>query len=149
MSGNSQLNAQSSVRPYSVFALLVGALLIAPGCGKVDGPKLTQVVGTVTKDGAPVPNVVVVFTPLAANAAQASGEADENGVYQLRYSNGETGAPLGECRVELIVSPPAQSDEEGAPSPPPLTYALSDTVTVQSGENKFDFQLEKLGTPRQ
>jgi hypothetical protein len=149
MARNSQSQRQWPGCNRSVCVLMVAGILVALGCGKVDGPALATVTGTVTKDGAPVPNAVVIFTPTTAGVAQASGGVNADGVYQLKYANGQTGAPLGECRVELMVSFESGSEEGGAPSQPPVTYTVSEAVVVPKGENQFDFQLEKLGRPRQ
>jgi hypothetical protein len=69
--------------------LLMGALV---GCGN-DG--LGQVTGVVTLDGQPLPDALLVFTPVRGGRP-ASARTDESGRYALVYSRDAEGAAIGE-----------------------------------------------------
>jgi hypothetical protein len=90
-------------RPKPAFAAGLGVLALLAlygGCG----PKLEYalVEGTVTLDGATLPEVEVVFYPDPDKGTQGPRSAaytDAQGHYRLRDDRGRSGAPLGFCRV--------------------------------------------------
>ncbi len=123
------------------------ALLLLPGC---ESPDPTTVHGTVTLDGAPVPEGRIVFSsPLAGTHVVARLGAE--GEYAVRTANGP-GLPPGGYRVWL--SPPPVDAPMGPgfappkPSEPagiPKKYRHADTsglyVMVEDGDNQFDVHM--------
>src|SRR4051794_11621485 len=105
-------------RRCRLAATLVVAALVA-GCA---GREFAEVEGTVTLDGAPLPEVEVVFVPdpergLGGNNATAY--TDAQGHYRLRaVRDGRDGATLGWYRVVVIdLAAVADISRMGAPAP--------------------------------
>lgn len=142
--------------------LLVTAttLTFFSGCGGSDLPELGYVEGTVTLDGKPLPNVVLTFQPVKARPAY--GRTDENGWYEIIYTDGNPGATLGTHSVR-ISSADADSggeeenyeedggdyesedgDREGRGEKIPRKYTQDGELTaeVKAGENVFNFDLK-------
>lgn len=143
------------------LALLPLTLLVA-GCG--GGGNAATVTGTVTLDGAPLPNAVVTFSP-ADGEQNAIGRTDSQGRYEL-YRRDEAGAVLGEYTVRITGTPDpgsAQSTSAGSDDylaqvsgtassssttafkdPVPAKYNTQTelTATVQAGANDIDFDLQ-------
>ncbi|MBA2117144.1 carboxypeptidase regulatory-like domain-containing protein [Bremerella alba] len=132
-------------------------LLSLTGCsGPSDQPDLGQVSGTITLDGKPLNNIVVVFQP--DNGRPARGRTDTEGQYELTYIRSSLGTKVGHNRVEI-----APSEEDDAPDEPeedadsrkvnrpsksgkpriPVRYNIKSELEadVQPGENTFDFEL--------
>jgi hypothetical protein len=82
---------------YLATALSVACLTFM-GCGS-GGPELGEVSGTVTKNGEPLPDVLVTFVPVDGGRA-STGKTDENGEYSLMYGT-EPGALVGEHQVKV------------------------------------------------
>ena len=82
--------------------------LVLAGCGD-KGPKVVKVNGTVTRNGKPVPNVAVHFTPPAGRPSL--GMADANGNFKLQYTVDKDGAEVGTHKVH-VEFPPASPQEE-------------------------------------
>jgi hypothetical protein len=145
---------------------LAAALLVAAaGCGRQFG----QVEGTVTLDGAPLPDVEVVFVPDPARGNtgnNASAVTDSQGHYRLRSpKEGKDGAAVGLHRVILTdllmvtdttaAGVPAPAGAGAAPPQPlgskkrrfPTAYGdPTDTplkdVEVKSGPQTRDFDVK-------
>src|SRR5438067_1094467 len=86
-------------RPVS-FALLVTLCFLGSlGCGGSE--KVVPVSGTVTRNGQPVPGLVVSFVPEAATQTGVStGETDDHGRYDLTVvKTGRSGAVVGTHKV--------------------------------------------------
>jgi len=64
-------------------------------------PALADVSGTVTKDGKPLAEAYVSFTPVDVQAGAGTAYTDENGYYELKYTEGVSGAVIGKNRVEV------------------------------------------------
>lgn len=121
--------------------LLAAGLVLAAGCGSHP-----TVAGTVTLDGAPLPNATVVFTP-TGGGAPAYGTTGPDGRFTLSVGS-EAGLPPGEYTVGVSATgpPPEKSDQ-----PPPLltpekyrdgkTSGLKETVAP--GANTVTLKLEK------
>jgi hypothetical protein len=115
------------------------------GCGS-EIPELAYVAGKVTRNGKPVPNAQVIFTPTSPNAAAAAGGTDEEGNYTLRYLHGEEGSPLGECSVRISIEP-FRPDIESPAVGIPETFNVPEKSNVYKGDNLINFKLEECGKP--
>lgn len=123
--------------------LLLGII----GCGS-DGPELTQVTGTVTLDGKPLPGATLTFVPEATGASPSYGVTDANGNYSLMYSRDKYGAMIGKHNVEIATHKLTADDmAEGQPVPEfvpiPKKYKQPGALTadVKPGDNDIDFAL--------
>jgi hypothetical protein len=106
-----------------------------------------QVDGTVRVDGAPVPDVMIVFVPEDRSLPQSTGLSDSEGHFQLRCSNGQPGAAVGQHRVVVVDAARAPSgkgrddDElpEGDNAPTsriPMRYARPDKTPLRQSVEK-------------
>lgn len=118
-------------------------VMLAGCCGRrVDLPPIADVSGTVTLDGAPLPNASVQFIPDAAKGTQgapAVGFTDAAGKYELVTATVE-GAIVGhhQIRVEARAAPKNEMDTLPPLITPqrysnPATSGL--TAEVKAGEN--------------
>jgi hypothetical protein len=64
-------------------------------------PPLASVSGKVTKAGEPLVDAYVSFTPVDTQAGAGTAYTDENGDYELKYTEGVNGAVVGKNRVEV------------------------------------------------
>lgn len=142
-------------RWQSVVMIALGTLLL--GCGGPGGDMGT-VTGTVTLDGAPLPGVMVTFTP-ADGQRESFGVTNTSGVYNLRYTTQIMGAKKGEHQVrvspvgveptspvskkEVVVPKGDTSDSDGNKVSVPTHYYGEDFLTreVQAGSNTIDLEL--------
>ncbi len=128
-------------------------LLFQLGCGGGGGerPDLGYVEGTVTMDGTPLANVVLTFQP--DHARPAYGRTDDQGWYELVYTEGNPGATIGPHSVR-ISSADANSEDggnyedgegdgksRGEKIPSKYTQGGELTADVKAGNNVFDFDL--------
>ena len=128
------------------FKLMAAAAAFAmcAGCGRDDLPDLAEVEGTVKLDGEPVSNVLVSFYP-QDGGRPGSGVTDDQGHYELVYTDGENGTKPGMNRVEVTMIWP-----DGEPTPgvedkvPPAYQGMNSTLSldVKAGEdNVFDIDM--------
>jgi hypothetical protein len=100
------------------------------------------VTGTVKLDGQPLEGANVTFWPIdAENDRPSSGVTDSSGQYRLMYTADESGALIGQHKVEIST---AVSSEEGTtPERLAARYNSSTELTaeVTSGRNTIDFDL--------
>ncbi len=115
------------------------------GCGG-SGANLGKVTGKVTLAGQPVPEALVMFSPVSGGSPSA-GRTGADGTYTLVYARGINGAIIGEHTVTIstfkdaLEDPPTPEVKETVP----LKYREGDSlpkVTVKSGSNNLDFTLE-------
>ncbi len=88
------------------------ALLIclgATGCNE-SGPSVVPVTGKVTRNGEPVPNIWVTFTP--SNGRPSTGIADAEGNYRLTYNRQKKGALVGEHTVSVLFRASSMQEEQ-------------------------------------
>lgn len=135
-----------SLTPMSRILLVFAAGVFAAGCGS--GLATAPVSGVITKDGQPLPNVSVTFTPQAtgADAPISNGRTDESGRYTLSVTvTGDPGAIPG----NHIVSIAAIGEERTGPNAdiadpnwvdpiPPHSF----TFEVKAGQNEANFDLQ-------
>lgn len=128
-------------RPRQSHWTLCAALcLCVAGCGKADDtPPLSPVTGTVTLDGAPLPNANVQFQPSGTGGA-SNGKTDATGRYVLYYgATSQHGAALGSHQVRVN----CYGEDGDTMDRVPAKYNTNTTLTrdVISGENVIDLQL--------
>ena len=125
---------------------LCAALMLSiglAGCGGgSDGPELGRVTGVVTLDGAPLPKATVMFQP--QNGRPAFGTTDDNGKYELGYTQGNSGTVLGENTVFIRTEIPGEDGQQ--PLQKELLPAKYHNKTelkanVTAGANTFNFDL--------
>ena len=141
------------------FCFLLLITLVITGCGPRP-IKTEKVTGTVTLDGKPLPGATVGFIPKSTSEGN-SGYAvtDDDGKFVLQTTLGAAGAgtTVGEYSVtvtktDMIKTGTGKNDEgkvidiQQPKDILPLVYANPTKspfqVTVQSGENTFDFELK-------
>jgi hypothetical protein len=120
-------------------ALALAALAFAAGCGKSDRPPLGLVAGTVTLDGQPLPEALVLFTPDGPGRT-SQAMTDASGKYRLGYLRDIQGANLGRHIVRIMTAFEGSATKELLPAKYHAKTTLS--ATVQAGENVADFALE-------
>jgi hypothetical protein len=102
-------------RPFSLALLVTICFLSSSGCGGSE--KVVPVSGTVTRNGQPVPGLVVSFVPEAATETGVSiAETDDNGKYNLTVvKTGKSGAVVGTHKVWVSRprEPFVEPDERG------------------------------------
>lgn len=86
------------LRPVIGFVFLLLTTSLNIGCGP-SGPEIARVQGTVTMDGKPLANAVIMFVPVGGRPS--ASETDANGKYVLEFSGGRKGAIPGLNRVEI------------------------------------------------
>ena len=120
------------------------------GCSG-SGFDIAPVSGTVTLNGRPVTQGMVIFTPEAG--PQAAGQLGPGGRYTLTTLKPDDGAIVGEHSVAIeapTYGAPMGNYKPPPPPPPeetippqyhhPTTSGL--TRTVERGRNSFDFELK-------
>lgn len=111
------------------------------GCGQSSGPELAWVEGDVTFNGSPATFAIIEFQP-EGKGSPSVGFADENGHYQLQFSQNRRGATVGRHTVRITFD-----DDPSPDSPPPIQVpARYNTqselkVEVKRGSNDHDFDL--------
>lgn len=125
----------------------MGVMLSLSACGSnYKGPKLGEVIGTVTVDGNPIDGAEVTFQPSGARMSVASTDAD--GKYRMRFTMDKYGAAVGAHRV-MITTARTASGGEGVPEVkarkellPAKYHSKSELVAeVAPGSNVIDFAL--------
>ena len=132
----------------NVTVLAVG--LFVSGCSK--GPDLGRVSGVVSQDGVPIPFVLVQFRPLEEKGAYASAYTNEDGYYELRFSQSKRGALIGSHEVTLRTSRRDEIQVEDKSTGLMVTPELPDNYkenlelkfeeVVSAGHNTIDFDLD-------
>lgn len=125
-------------------------VLACIGCGP-SGPEIAGVEGTVTMDGAPLPDASVVFVP--ENGRPAGATTDSSGHYVLTFTEGREGAMLGKNKVRISTQRDPSETPDGDPIPAkpetiPMRYNANTELefTVEAGKkNIADFALESGG----
>ena len=92
------------ISPRRLIASFGPPLLMAlVGCGgKGDTPEIARVTGTVTRNGKPVPNLMVNFMPEAGRPSW--GQTDAEGHYEMVYDENNKGVKLGRNKVYVLSS---------------------------------------------
>jgi len=131
----------------AVTVVLIPAMLVCLGCGGGPGVDVGTVEGTVTLDGAPLPDATVTFQPQGGRAS--IGITDASGHYELIFSRDAKGAVLGKHTVSITTLQEGDADEgvEAVPEKVPAKYNSKTELTkdVVAGKNEFDFELSSEG----
>jgi hypothetical protein len=119
-------------------------VVVLAGCG---GPnhEFTEVQGTVTLGGKPLPGVKVAFYPDSEDAEMpyASGLTNENGIYTLARPDGKPGALVGR-NVVVVMRPPRDRNPD---APPPPQGPAVPVVYSQAAETPLVVEV-KAGGPQ-
>jgi len=117
------------------------AVALVGGCGS--GPKLAQVTGKVTVDGAPVPRLQIMFEPQDKSQPSSVGFTQADGTYKLRCSSGEDGAAIGQHIVRVTTI--EMDDPSAVPLTIPEKYNTGSQLNyeVKAGDNTIDLQLSR------
>ncbi len=128
---------------------LMIALMLQVGCGP-SGPDIARVQGTVTMDGKPLPNAIIMFVPVGGRPSVS--ETDANGKYVLEFSGGRKGAIPGINRVEINTGRLAYEKDgknyTAVKESVPVQYNRLTTLefNVEAGKNNTaDFALKSGG----
>ena len=131
----------NAMRLLVCVATCIGASVLLGGCGS--GPKLADVSGTVTVDGAPVPGLQVLFEPQDKVSPGSIGFTQADGTYRLKCSSGQDGAVVGQHIVRVTT---AEIDDPSGPALTiPAKYNTSSELTqeVKAGTNTIDLKLTR------
>ncbi len=135
------------MRPIVVAWVLLSWIL--PGCG--GNSNLASVRGKITLDEKPLPNAFVVFAPLS-NGTTSYGRTNENGEYEMMFSDREKGAWVGENSVRITTGDVGTGDSPASKEQVPAIYNSETTlrVVVEKKANEFHFDLKsKAGKVKQ
>jgi hypothetical protein len=132
------------------IAAVVTLFGLAAGCNSEKLPNLGTVTGTITMDGKPLSGANVAFDPVAGGAPPSVGKADADGKYELYYSRGHKGAPIGEHTVRINTYAERDGDD-GRPQiqketiPARYNVKTELKVSVKRGANTLDLALKSGG----
>lgn len=130
-----------------MFATSVSVLFLSGCSQKPAGISFGKVSGTVTLDGAPLPDALVTFEPEMGRPSWAMTNAE--GIYALNYRGHDWGAVTGPHTVRITTANRFENPETDevriVKELLPATYHARSTLTadVKPGENVIDFALEK------
>jgi hypothetical protein len=116
-------------------------LVAASGCDS--GLALSPVSGTVTLDGAPLPDGDIIFTPVDAKMGPEAGKI-KDGKYELKSQQGKMKVQITASKI-LPGAPKGAMGEDVATQYIPTKYNDQSTLTAvvtAGGPNTFDFPLE-------
>lgn len=122
------------------MTLLFTAILA--GCG--GNSDLGYVTGTITLDDKPLPNAFVTFISKSGGTT-SFGRTDQNGEYEMMFSDDEMGSWIGTNRVEISTGDvSATMTGGGAKELVPAAYNRNSTLEVEvvGGNNVHDFKLD-------
>lgn len=126
----------------TVCGLMLFGVIAISGCDSGTDADLATVEGTVTFDGKPLPEALVVFE-LEGSEMTSECVTDDNGHYKLQFSGKRSGAKLGTHVVRIRTS----GMENGAKEIIPARYNAESELkkTVNEKSNTFDFRLKSGG----
>ena len=120
-------------------------LLLALGCGDSNHAPVS---GTVTRDGKPLANVVVIFQPAGDGPLNpgmgSTGRTNDKGEYALKVVGGGAGAVVGKHRVEILPTVAGDDDRRASLNTKiPARYNSKTQLKfeVRPGPNTANFEL--------
>ncbi len=125
------------------------AALLGCGGGATDRPAVAPVSGRLVKNGTPVADARIEFTPDKGASSTATTGPDGN--FELIYVDGSRGAKIGTHQVRVTIGgePMAAADGDSKPSkkpPMPATlYVIPTPQTVSEGKNTLELTLPAKG----
>lgn len=130
-------------RAFVGFVLVAIGIMQGAGCGRSgDLPPTVPVTGTVTYQGAPLPNAQVTFYP-EGGERPAAGTTDANGAYSLTTFNSNDGAVPGGHTVTVTAY---DSSFEGASLTSLIPERYGDSLTsplqVTVGNERTEIPLD-------
>ena len=153
------------MKQLTCWILTVGITLPLLGCGgDPNVPELGYVEGTVKLDGKPLANVVLTFQP--DKARPSYGKTNDEGWYELTYTDEYSGATIGTHTVRISSADSDAGDEgdyegdyeedggdyeggeenetesRGEKIPAKYNQQTELIVDVESGDNVLDFDLK-------
>jgi hypothetical protein len=138
-----------TLRCVCCYSLAIALMCSLAGCNSEKLPGLGTVTGTVTMDGKPVPDAMISFEPTTPGMSAALGKTEANGNYELYYSRGHKGAPLGENIVKITTFGETgdEDNRQVRKETVPTKYNVKSELKadVKRGSNKFDFDLKSGG----
>ena len=163
--GSYEEYAHKVLQRMILAAMVLTSLLLAVGCAQ-SGLERASIRGQVTIDGEPVEAGTIRLVSLEPGGAPSVGGQILDGQYEIRRQQGPS---LGKHRVEVrvpyrtgrkvrspFVMPPVDPNEKPDPSgmvdewaeKAPARYNTESTleVTIQSGRNTFDIDIESRTT---
>lgn len=135
-----------SVKPcrywcYPVRILMSAAVLLPlAGCGGGSSPwgtELGTVRGTVTLDGQPLANAILMLVPDGEGTRRSSAKTDSSGKYNAMYSPDVEGVPTGPCTVMVSFG----LDLSRGVVPPKYSSESVLKFEVKPGENTYDIKM--------
>lgn len=122
----------------SRFSLLLFSVVLSHvlGCGGADHPELGTVTGTVTLDGKPMAGVNIVFMPEVGRPSSAV--VDEQGRYELLYTEGLAGTKVGSNTVSFSWP----TGVSGVAIPARYAEKSELKAEIKPGSNTFDYDLK-------
>ncbi|MEW4452269.1 hypothetical protein AB1L30_06230 [Bremerella sp. JC817] len=141
--------------PFQKWCIVAFASVAIAGCSQKSGLDVQPVHGQVTRNGQPLAGAVVEFYP--SQGRPSNGTTDDSGNYQMRFTREEMGALSGIHTVKFFVTPDADklristkgmsaedADATMARAMEPCELKHTQQVTVEAGDNRFDFDLTGL-----
>ncbi len=130
-------------RPFIQCVVSFVALVVC-GCNGSDLPDRGEVSGTVTVDGKPISNLMIVFTPKDRQVRSAGGVTNAEGKYKLFFNSTESGTATGMNAVEF-----EKPDREAMENSDPLLKTIPQSYfsefmefDVKSGQNTVDVDIK-------
>jgi hypothetical protein len=116
---------------FSRFAVVAVVSLLSAGCG---GERVVKVTGTATRNGDPVPNLVVHFVPEKGERSFAL--TDPKGRFSMRTSSGREGVLVGSHKVWVQLQPVGPKDP----------VEMQDRIAALQSDPQIAGMLEKYGS---
>ncbi len=128
------------------------ALLAAVAGCSGSGPELAEVKGVLVSAGQPVPDASITFYPDVGRPSYAT--TDERGEFEMLYSEGRSGAVIGDHTVKVMTNAKAPPPP-GPPGPsgsgrvsdsrrfePPKEVTLDGAITVTQGMKPLELEVD-------
>ncbi|MEQ1828820.1 MAG: carboxypeptidase-like regulatory domain-containing protein [Pirellula sp.] len=127
-----------------VFLCLIASLVASVvGCGS-GGPQLGRVKGKVTVDGKPVPRASITFFP-DFQGSTSYGVTDNNGNYELMFTDTDHGAMVGKFHVGIASKKMARDEMPDGMKPEEFTKMNAEFVEIPKkyrGERAFEVEVK-------
>jgi hypothetical protein len=145
--------AGTSVQRARPLGLLLAGSMFLFSCSR-SGPEVGRVEGVVTLDGAPLPEAIVYFRH-EDGGRNAQAMTDQDGRFILNFNSSEAGAIVGVNTVRITTFVESNFDDAGRLIPgtgkpelvPERYNRQSDVkVTVEPGDNQFEFDVQTAGS---